>query len=110
MPKIKQKNILYLNDKTYLPYTFNKGQYWFKAKEVSRLLDYHNPRQSILEHVPISDKKILQEIIPYHQRELNAQNHQVYINLNGLYTLLTHSQKPNAKQLHYWLDVELGLK
>lgn len=110
MPKIKNKNVLWLNNSVYLPYVISQGEPWFKAKDVAQILDYQNARQAIIEHVSFLDKKILKEVLPSNHEIKNAQNHQVYINLKGIYRLLTLSQKPKAKQLHDWLDQELGLK
>ncbi len=80
---------------------------WFRANEVARLLGYENTRQAIIRHVEAEDKLLLYDVKKNSNREFNEQGHQVLVNLDGLYTIIATSTKPEAQQLQQWLDQQL---
>jgi len=80
----------------------------FSAIGIARVLDYTDTKHAIERNVDKKDKTTFSElrqfmrVIPH-----NAQPHAVYINEKGLNTLLSESQKPEAKEFMRWVMGEV---
>ena len=109
---------------------------WFKGKDVAKALDYNNTRQAIIAHVDDEDKTMLKNLesrglqnsppkgslknrLPQgslkhrlpcdstapqpNENELKS----IYINESGLYSLIIHSKKEEAKVFKRWITSEV---
>ena len=93
-------------------YVDEKNQIWFKAKEITLILDYKNSRKAILDHVHQDDKKLIDFKIKTFSRgnkmlPLAETFEKVYrcyfINESGFYSLILSSKQPKAKEFKHWV-------
>ena len=71
---------------------------WFRAKTVASILNYKNTRKAILNHVDSEDKITLKDLKPWGTDSLPQKNdHMIYINESGLYSLILRSDMDKAK-------------
>ncbi len=79
-----------------------KGEPWFIAKDVCKILGYKNPRKAVADHVDVEDKNTV--TIRYGNK---GNPNQVIINESGLYSLILRSNKPEAKKFKRWVTSEV---
>ena len=81
---------------------------WFKAKTIAEILEYTNTRKAIIDHVDSEDKIILKDINYRSNKTLpQKNNHMVYINESGLYSLILRSKTEKAKEFKKWVTKEV---
>ena len=82
---------------------------WFKAKSVAQILEYNDTKRAIQLHVDDEDKMTLKNIIDgggtNHPPIKN--DHMIYINESGLYSLIFSSNKKQAKEFKRWVTNEV---
>ena len=92
-----------------IQYVMVDGAPWFKAKEVTKRLGYSNTTEAIKDHVGVNRKKKLAELVQsdthtYHERNT------IYINHDGLKSLVLKSQKPEAISFAKHLGIRVDTK
>ena len=81
---------------------------WFKGKTVAEILEYKNTREAIIDHVDSEDKMTLKNITYRSSKTLPQKNdHMVYINESGLYSLILRSKTEKAKEFKKWVTKEV---
>ena len=81
---------------------------WFKGKTVAEILEYKNTREAIIDHVDSEDKMTLKNITYRSSKTLpQKNNHMVYINESGLYSLILRSKTEKAKEFKKWVTKEV---
>lgn len=83
------------------------GDTWFKGNDVAKLLDYKRPCDAICDNVQKVDKKIYGELSintifeknKSKKRDYSLQKDTIFININGVKTLLLKTKKPIEKNL-----------
>ena len=73
---------------------------WFRAKTIANILNYKNTRKAIRDHVDDEDKSELNDLKP---RGARKNNHMIYINESGLYSLINRSNMGKAKDFKRWV-------
>ena len=68
------------------------GKTWYKGKDVGNVLNYADTKQVIRKLVAREDKLTLKELQPHINHKANDGN-TIYINFNGLKSLLVKSRK-----------------
>ena len=77
---------------------------WFKAKTIAEILEYKNTREAIIDHVDSEDKMTLKDINYRSSKKLPPKNdHTIYINESGLYSLIMRSKMEKAKEFQKWV-------
>lgn len=89
-------------------YIDRNGTPWFKANEIAMILGYSNLMETITIHVDKEDQ-IRRKDIESDDCQLPAYWHPytVFINESGLYSLMLHSKKPQAKEFKRWITSEV---
>ena len=85
------------NEFYHISYVKVDKQLYFRAKEVTQILEYQNTRQAVRVHVDESDKDTFDKLLeigglqnsPLCYNERNS----VYINISGLFSLILGSKK-----------------
>ena len=74
-----------------------KQNTWFKGREIAKILGYVNPINAILDHVPVSNKKIFNSFktITLKQGNCNYHSKTILIDEPGLYRLIFGSKLKN---------------
>jgi len=83
---------------------------WFKGKSIALVLGYANTKQAIIQHVEEEDKSNLESLNlgGLKNRPLSHNEKQgIFINESGLYSLIIHSKKPEAKTFKHWVTSEV---
>jgi prophage antirepressor-like protein len=85
------------------------GNYWFKGKDIALMLEYKDTKSAIEDHVETDDKKKYSNFFrggktPPRKKE---QQHTIYVNESGLYSLILSSKKPIAKQFKHWITSDV---
>ena len=81
---------------------------WFKAKTIAEILEYKNTREAIIDHVDSEDKMTLRDLISRGRKILPQKNdHMIYINESGLYTLILKSKMEKATEFQKWVTKEV---
>lgn len=88
------------------------GEPWFVGKEVSTILGYANPSESVLEHVDEEDRISLK--YKAYSRSLLASlwngndfSDKMLINESGIYSLILRSNLEKAKSFKRWITSEV---
>jgi len=91
-----------------LQYVLVDSEPWFKGKVVANALGYVNTKLAIIDHVEISDKKKMEELMGISQIPLDYRMRtSMFINESGLYSLIMKSTKPDAKLFQQWVTKEV---
>ena len=97
---------------TELPVIKHMDEIWFKAVVVATILKYTNQRKAIRDHVDPEDKRKLSEIglgskrnesFPFKGNGCEC----IYINENGLYSLILRSKLESAKEFKRWVTSQV---
>ena len=82
---------------------------WFKAKTVAEILEYKDTQKAIQLHVDDEDKKTLKSItVDARVNHPGTKNdHMIYINESGLYSLILRSKLEKAKEFQRWVTKEV---
>jgi very-short-patch-repair endonuclease len=95
--------------KCKLQYIVVDDEPWFRGLTVAQALEYTNPRKAIRDHVDNDDKRKLSDFhrggsqTPLTHNEKNS----IYINKNGLKSMICKSRMPNASQLAKQFDIDV---
>jgi len=81
----------------------NAKKPWFNAVQVSKILKYVKPQQTINQLVDKEYIKRLKDIVSDIKIFKNAQPHTLFINEYGLYAFLLRSTRKEAKQFFKWI-------
>ena len=76
---------------------------WLRAKIVANILKYTNTRKAIRDHVDSEDKITLNDLKSFPLKN----NHVIYINESGLYTLILRSDMDKAKEFKRWVTKDV---
>ena len=99
------------NEFYHISYVKVDKQLYFRAKEVTQILEYQNTRQAVRVHVDESDKDTYDKLLeigglvdsPLCYNERNS----IYINISGLFSLILGSKKQEANLFTYWITTEV---
>ena len=81
---------------------------WFKAKTIADILKYTNTRKAIRDHVDYEDRITLKDLDSCRNEKLHQKNdHMIYINESGLYSLILRSKMEKAKEFKKWVSKEV---
>ena len=81
---------------------------WFKAKTIAEILEYKNTKEAVRYHVDSEDKTTLRDLISRGSKILSQKNdHMIYINESGLYSLIMRSKMEKAKEFQKWVTKEV---
>ena len=81
---------------------------WFRGKDIAIALGYKDTDQAIRQHIEDEDKYKMEEISTLNFTGLTFnEQHTIYINESGLYSLILKSQKQEAKQFKQWITSEV---
>jgi len=88
---------------------------WFRGKDVADSLGYVKAPRAIHLHVDAEDKLPLSELemrlprtgLPKNTPLTWNEKQSIYINESGLYSLILHSKKPEAKVFKHWVTSEV---
>lgn len=84
-------------------HTDENGTPWFVARDVAKILGYHNTKKAIIDHVD-DDEKMDGVTI---QDALGRPQCPVFINESGVFSLILSSKLPQAKRFKRWLTSEV---
>ena len=81
---------------------------WFRGKTVADILKYTNTRKAIRVHVDEEDKCSLKMLKSWGNESFPLKNnHVIYINESGLYSLILRSGMDKAKEFKRWVTKEV---
>ena len=81
---------------------------WFRGKSVANILKYTNTRKAIRDHVDEEDKCTLKMLKSWGNGSFPLKNnHVIYINESGLYSLILKSVMDKAKEFKRWVTKEV---
>jgi prophage antirepressor-like protein len=83
---------------------------WIKGIEVAEILEYSNLEKTLSDHVSNENKKKYSDLLfrpPILGGLKGIQKNTIFININGLFELLMHSKKNEAKQFQKWITNEV---
>ena len=78
----------------------NDGSIWFKFLSIVKILEYKSSKDTLKDKINKENRKQLKEIRKLHS---NEQPHTVYINEEGLFSLLLKSRMNKAIEFQNWL-------
>lgn len=81
----------------------NNKKVWFNATQICHILKYKKPQNIIYQLVDREFIKQLKNIMDDYKIYLNAQPNSLFINENGLYSLLLRSKKNESKKFFMWV-------
>ena len=84
------------------------GKRWYNACQIAKLLGYSNTRESIRCHVATTDKREMRELT--NKANCGCQPHSIYINDNGLRSLIIRSTKPNSITIAQQFNIDIDTK
>lgn len=105
------KNELIKHDDVYGLFTYNDNtlktiiidkNIWFKGSDVSKILKYEDVNKSINSKVDEEDKQTLKSLIG--GRLTNLQKDIIYINEDGLYSLIIKKNNENSEGFKRWIE------
>ena len=100
------ENFIYENNK--LNIIKKDDDIWFHAKTVGNILKYTNTRKAIRDHVDCEDKITLNELKSGRDDSFPLKNnHMIYINESGLYSLILRSKMDEAKEFKTWITKDV---
>ena len=76
---------------------------WFNANEIAKMLGYKYPKDAIINNVDKDDKIQLEKLNI--NNNIDKHPHSIYINKNGLYSLLLQSRLKKAKKIKQLIQV-----
>lgn len=84
---------------------------WFRGKDIAEALGYLNSRDAISNHVEDDDKMRLEDVLKYEQPKKITRNllNSIFINKNGLKSLLIKSRKKNAIALAKFFGIDVSM-
>ena len=82
-----------------------KGVIWYKAKDVTNALGYCNKSKAITDHVNDSDKNKYENLTT--KKRYNMAPHTIFINENGLKSLIIKSRMINANEFAKTLGIDV---
>ena len=96
-------------ENTELPVIKKDDDIWFKARPVVEILEYKDTKRAIQLHVDDEDKKTLKSITIGGGTNCppTKNDHIIYINESGLYSLILRSNKEKAKEFKRWVTKEV---
>ena len=81
---------------------------WFKAKTIADILEYKDTKKAIKDHVDFEDKITLKDLNSWGGDLPPPKNdHMIYINESGLYSLILGSKMEKAKEFKRWVTKEV---
>lgn len=84
------------------------GEPWFVGKDVAETLGYKDAKGALAKHVDIEDKIMGSQInAPSIIDNLGREQHPIFINESGLYSLILRSKLPQAKAFKRWVTSEV---
>ena len=99
------------NEFYHISYVKVDKQLYFRAKEVTQILEYRNTRQAVRVHVDDSDKDTYDKLLEIGglQNSPLAYNDRksIYINISGLFSLILGSKKQESKLFKRWITSEV---
>lgn len=104
------KNKFIFNNKNVLMILDDENNPWFKAKDIAEILEYKDTKQTIRKNIDEDDKidyKSLTDRSVSETPQNNIQNHTIFINESGLYSLILSSKKEEAKLFKKWITKEV---
>ena len=92
-----------------IQYVMVDGTPWFKAREAAKRLGYSNTTEAIKDHVGVNHKKKMAELV---QSDAHTYNERctIYIDRDGLKSLVLKSQKPEAMSFAKHLGIRVDTK
>ena len=99
---------IFIYEETKLDIIKKDDDIWFQAKTVADILKYTNTRKAIRDHVDSEDKVTLNNLKSRRNESvLPKNNHMIYINESGLYSLILRSKIDKAKDFKRWVTKEV---
>ena len=99
---------IFIYEETKLDIIKKDDDIWFQAKTVADILKYTNTRKAIRDHVDSEDKITLNNLKSRRNESvLSKNNHMIYINESGLYSLILRSKMDKAKDFKRWVTKEV---
>lgn len=98
-------NILNLSDDNILIVQFN-NEIWYKASDITAILNYHNSNKAIIDHVSDKNKKPFSSFNIKKKLPNNMQPHSIFINKEGLTSLLIKCTLPNIDSIANFFDIK----
>lgn len=84
------------------------GEPWFVGKDVAIALGYAKPRNAITYNVDAEDRRMgPSDGAPSIRDSLGREQHPVFINESGVYSLVFRSSLPEAKAFKHWVTSEV---
>ena len=103
---IMTENFIY--EETKLDIIKKDDDIWFQAKTIADILKYTNTRKAIRDHVDSEDKITLNNLKSRGNESFPPKNnHVIYINESGLYSLILKSNMDKAKDFKRWVTKEV---
>jgi len=98
-------NKILFYDKTEINYIIDvDDKIWFNIINIAKILEYKSTKDVLRDHFNKDHKRQLKNINRVNKiKKKNEQPDTVYINENGLYTLLIKSRMKRAKDFQLWL-------
>lgn len=85
------------------------GTIYFRAKDISHILEYKNTKKAIIERVEKCDKKTMEELtrgnvsLPLTHNQKNT----IFINQSGVFSLMLSSKMKKAKEFKHWVTSDV---
>ena len=99
---------IFIYEETKLDIIKKDDDIWFQAKTVANILKYTNTRKAIRDHVDSEDKITLNNLKSRGNESFPPKNnHVIYINESGLYSLILRSNMDKAKDFKRWVTKEV---
>ena len=99
---------IFIYEETKLDIIKKDDNIWFQAKTVADILKYTNTRKAIRDHVDSEDKITLNNLKSRRNESFPPKNnHVIYINESGLYSLILRSNMDKAKDFKRWVTKEV---
>lgn len=83
------------------------GEPWFVGKDVAEALSFKNTRDALSRLVDAEDKMPSGIPTPPFYDALGREQHPVFINESGIYSLIFGSKLPKAKEFKHWVTSEV---
>lgn len=88
--------------------TWIDGEPWFVGKDVAIALGYAKPRNAITYNVDAEDRRMGPSGgAPSIRDSLGREQHPIFINESGVYSLVFRSSLPEAKAFKHWVTSEV---
>ena len=87
--------------------TLIDGAVWTVGKDVAQALGYKDTKEAVACHVDAEDKMGRQNAAPSITDSMGRQQHPIWINESGLYSLILSSKLPAARAFKRWVTSEV---